>query len=170
MNEWVENTFDNYYSNFSSLTLTQIDKVEQEINATDITQKHKISTYRLDGRDVNTPRIYRKIESKELRLLTIYYYSKDEKKIELVKFEWGKNRNKNQSIKDVVASMNNSEMEETLYKQKFDWISDYLKGKLGEPNDLQTDKNSTEQKWKKNNKIIVLEYSKRDVELTIYSE
>ena len=61
-------------------------------------------------------------------------------------------------------------MEETLYKQKFDWISDYLKGKLGEPNDLQKDKNSTEQKWKKNNKIIVLEYSKRDVELTIYSE
>ena len=87
-----------------------------------------------------------------------------------MKFEWGKNRNKNQSIKDVVASMNNSEMEETLYKQKFDWISDYLKGKLGEPNGLQTDKNSTEQKWKKNNKIIVLEYSKRDVELTIYSE
>ncbi|WP_206743812.1 hypothetical protein, partial [Cochleicola gelatinilyticus] len=170
MNNWVENTFDNYYSNFSSLTLNQIDKVEEEINATDITQKHKISTYRLDGRDVNTPRIYRKIESKELRLLTIYYYSKDEKKIELVKFEWGKNRNKNQSIKDAVASMNNSEMEETLYKQKFDWISDYLKGKLGEPNDLQTDKNSTEQKWKKNNKIIVLEYSKRDVELTIYSE
>lgn len=170
MNEWIKNIFDNYYSNFSTLTLNQIDKVEQEINATDITQKHKISTYRLDGRNVETPRIYRKIESDELRLLTIYYYSKNEKKIELINFEWGENRNKNQNIADVVASMSNKEKEETLYKQKFDWISDYLKGKFGEPNDYKTDKNGTEQKWKKDNKIIVLEYSKRDVELTIYSE
>src|SRR5690606_2293114 len=40
MNEWIENTFENYYSNFSALTLDKIDKIEQDINATDITQKH----------------------------------------------------------------------------------------------------------------------------------
>lgn len=170
MNDWLENTFENYYSNFSALTLDQIGKIEQDINATNITQKHKISTYRLDGRNVETPRIYRKIESDELRLLTIYYYSENEKKIELINFEWGENRNKNQNIADVVASMSNNEKEETLYKQKFDWISNYLKRKLGEPNDYKTNKNGTEQKWKKDKKIIVLEYSKRDVELTIYSE
>jgi len=170
MNEWLENTFDNYYSNFSALTLNQIDKVEQELNATDITQKHKISTYRLDGRNVETPRIYRKIESEKLSLVTMYYYSENDKKIQLVNFEWGKNRNQNQNFEDIVAEMDNEGKEEKLFKQKFDWISDYLKGKLGEPNDYKTDKNGTEQKWKKDNKLIVLEYSKRDVELTIYSE
>ncbi len=170
MNNWLVDIFDNYYSNFSALNLNRIDKIEQDINATDITQKHKISTYRLDGRDVNTPRIYRKIESDELRLLTIYYYSQDEKKIELVKFEWEKNRNKNQSIEDLVTSMSREEKEETLHKQKFDWLSYYLKGKLGEPNSYKSKKNGAEQKWTKDNKIVVLEYSQRDVELTIYSE
>lgn len=169
INDWLENTFIYYYSNFSALTLDQIDKVEQKINATDITQKHKISTYRLDGKDVEIPRIFRKIESEYLRLLTIYYYSTNDKKIELINFEWGENRNKNQSFEDFVASMPNDEKEVTLYKQKFDWISSYLKGKLGEPSSYKTDKNGSEQKWEKDNIIIILEYSKRDVELTIYS-
>jgi len=170
MNEWLENTFEKYYSNFSSLTLEQIDKVEQEINATDITQQHKISTYRLDGRDVETPNIYRKIENENLRLITMYYYSENDKKIQLINFEWVKNRNKNQSIADVVDSMSNKEKEETLYKQKFDWISNYLNGKLGEPSNSKKDKNGAELKWAKEDKIVVLEYSKRDVELTIYSK
>ena len=170
MNDWFENTFENYYSNFGVFTLDQIDKVEQEINATDITQKHKISTYRLDGRNVETPRIYRKIESDKLSLITIYYYSTDNKKIELVNFEWGKNRNKIQDIEDIVAEMANEEKEEKLYKQKFDWISDYLKGKLGEPSSFKTDENGVEKKWEKDDKVIVLEHRKREVELTIYSE
>lgn len=170
MTEWFESTFDFYYSNFNNLHLDQIDKVEQKIDATNITQKHKISTYRLEGRNVEIPRIYRKIESDDLRLLTIYYYSENENKIELINFEWGENRNKNQSIDDVVASMSNNEKEETLYKQKFDWILDYLKGKLGEPSSYKTDKNGTEQKWEKENLIIILDYSKRDVGLTIYKK
>lgn len=170
MNEWLENTFEKYYSNFNSLTLEQIDKVEQAINATDITQKHKISTYRLDGRDVETPRIYRKIENEKLSLITMYYYSENNKKIQLVNFEWGENINNNQSIADAFASMTNDEKTEPIYKQKFDWISNFLKVKLGEPIEYKTDKNGAEQQWKKENKIVVLEYSQRDVELTIYNE
>ncbi|MGY3795815.1 hypothetical protein [uncultured Aquimarina sp.] len=170
MNGWLENTFENYYSNFSALTLDQIDNVEQDVNAIDITQKHKISTYRLDGRNVKTPRIYRKIESDKLRLIVMYYYSENDQKIQLISFEWGKNRNKNQSIEDVVASMSNKEKGETIYKQKFDYISNYLKGKLGEPDSSKSKKYGVEQKWTKDEKIVILEYSQRDVELTIYSE
>tara|TARA_B100000949_G_scaffold235053_1_gene256263 strand:- start:1326 stop:2864 length:1539 start_codon:yes stop_codon:yes gene_type:complete len=169
MNEWLDNTFDMYFSSFISLTLEQIDKVEQEINATDITQKHKISTYRLDGRDVETPRIYRKFENEKLKLITMYYYSEKDKKIQLVNFEWGKNRNKSESIADVVVSMSNKEKGETLYKQKFDWISNHLKRKLGEPKNYKCQKNGAEKKWEKEDVIVVLAYSQRDVELTIYS-
>lgn len=170
MNEWFENTFEMYFSDFGSLTLSQIDKVEQEMKATNLTQKHKISTYRLDGRDVETPRIYRKIENEKLKLITMYYYSGNDKKIQLIKFEWGKNRKQNQNISDVIASMSDEEKKETIYKQKFDWISNCLKEKLGESNDYKTDKNGAKQQWTKGDKIVVLEYSKRDVELTIYNE
>ncbi len=170
MNDWLKSTFENYYSNFSTLTLSQIDKVEQEINATDITQKHKISTYRLEGRNVETPRIYRKIESDDLRLIGMYYYTENDKKIQLINFEWGKNRNKNESIEDAIASMSSKESGETLYKQKFVWISNYLKGKLGKPTSDTIEKNGAEQKWNKDNVTVILEYSSRDVELTIYEE
>lgn len=170
MNDWLKSTFENYYSNFSTLTLSQIDKVEQEINATDITQKHKISTYRLEGRNVETPRIYRKIESDDLRLIGMYYYTENDKKIQLINFEWGKNRNKNESIEDAIASMSSKESGETLYKQKFVWISNYLKGKLGKLTSDTIEKNGAEQKWNKDNVTVILEYSNRDVELTIYEE
>jgi len=100
----------------------------------------------------------------------MYYYSENDKKIQLINFEWVKNRKKNRSIEDVVASMSNKEKEETIYKQKFDYISNYLKGKLGEPDSSKSEKNGVEQKWTKDNKIVILEYSQRDVELTIYSE
>jgi len=76
----------------------------------------------------------------------MYYYSGNDNKIQLVNFEWGKNRNQNQSISEVIASMSNEEKTETIYKQKYDWISNYLKEKLGEPNDHKTDKNGAEQK------------------------
>tara|TARA_R110002033_G_scaffold171104_2_gene216087 strand:- start:4 stop:1539 length:1536 start_codon:yes stop_codon:yes gene_type:complete len=170
MDEWLENTFEAYFLDFGSLTLSEIDKVEQEMSATNLTQKHKISTYRLDGRDLETPRIYRKIQDEKLKLITLYYYSGNDKKIQLIKFEWGKNRKQNQNISDVIASISNEEKTETIYKQKFDWISNYLKEKLGEPTDYKTDKNGAEQQWSKGDKIVILEYSKRDVELTIYNE
>jgi len=170
MNEWFKNTFEKYYLDVNSLTLEQIDNIEKEINATDITQKHKISTYRLDGRDVDTPRIYRKIENEKLSLLTIYYYLENDKKIQLVNFEWGKNRNQNQSISAVISSMSDEENTITIYKQKFDWISNYLIEKLGEPDNFKTDKNGIEQKWSKGDKIVILEYSQRDIKLTIYNE
>ena len=41
--------------------------------------------------------------------------------------------------------MNNETTDVTLYKQKFDWISAYLKSKLGEPNNYKTGKNGAEQ-------------------------
>ena len=168
MNKWLKMTFEYYYSRLGELTLDQIDSVEQEINATDITQKHKISTYRLNGRNVETPRIYRKIESDELRLITMYYYSKDSKKIELINFEWGENRNKNQSVADAIASMSKNKKTDNPYKLKYDWIVNYLKGKLGEPTSYENEKNGAEQKWEKGNVIVILEHSNRKVELTIY--
>ncbi len=167
---WFEKTFEYYYSIFDKLTLDQIDSVEQNINATDITQKHKISTYHLDGRDVETPRIYRKMEDGALKLITMYYYTKDSRKIELINFEWGEYRNKNQSTIDVPALMSEGQKVVTLYKPKYDWISNYLKGKFGEPTSYRSKKSGEEQKWEKGNVTVLLDYSNRYLELIIYKK
>jgi hypothetical protein len=168
INEWFTNAFDMYYSDFSTLNLETIDQFEQEIKATILTQQHKMSTYRLEGKDVETPRIYRKIENEKLRLITMYYYSKNDEKIQLVNFQWGKNRNQKHRISR--ANTSDTEKIAAVYKQKFDWISSYLKEKLGEPTDSKTDKNGVELQWTKGEQLIILEYSQRDVELIIYNK
>ena len=165
MKEWLEKVFDFYYSNFDNLTLEQVDKIEQKLNATNITQRHKISTYLLDGRDVQTPRIFRKLESPELKLNTMYYYTTKEKKIELIQFDWGEHSNQN--IEDAMFSILNDNKIEILYKSKFDWISNYIQGKFGKPNSSVSKENSATQKWEMENVRIELEYNKYEVELTM---
>lgn len=170
MKIWFENTFDFYYSNFNELNLDQIDKVELDLNATELTQRHKISHYLLDGKDVQTPKIFRKIESSEVSLITMYYYATKEKNVELIKFEWGENKNKKRSIDDVVASMSNKSQTETIFKSKFEGISNYLQTKFGKPSSSITDNRSAEQKWIKNGVVIELEYNISSVELRLYKK
>lgn len=166
MREWLENTFDNYYSNFSALTLTQIDKVEQKINATDITQKHKISTYRLDGKNVETPRIYRKTESDSLKLITMYYYEPEFKRIELINWEWGINRS-NQIDRKVFLHLSQEEKAKILYEPKFNWISEFLTAKFGQPTTTKKDGFTITQSWLEEDKEILLKLSTRDTELVL---
>ncbi|TVZ49860.1 hypothetical protein [Olleya sp. Hel_I_94] len=168
LTEWFENTFDFYYSNFNNLHLDKIDKIEQNLNATDLTQSHKISHFLLDGKDVETPRIYRKIESSELSLVTMYYYSRKDKTIELIEFEWEKNKNNN--FEDIINSTSEESKIETLYESKFDWISNYLQNKIGKPTSSISEKSSVEQKWIIDNLTIGLKYNKRKLELRMYKK
>jgi hypothetical protein len=163
--EWFENSIDFYCSNFSNLTLDQIDKVEQEFNATNLTQIHNISHYLLEGKDVQTLRIFRKIQDSELRLLTMYYYTTKEKKIELIEYEWGENKNK--IWKPFIP---NDKKMEILYRSKFDWISNCLQNKFGKPRSSKTKKKWGYTKWEKENIEITLQYDKWNVELTIYKK
>lgn len=166
LNEWLENTFEKYYSNFSELTLNEIDKVEQEINATDITQKHKISTFRLDGKNVETPRIYRKIESDSLKLITMYYYEPEFKSIELINWEWGINRS-NQIDRKAFLHLNQEEKAKILYEPKFNWISEFLTAKFGQPTTIKKEDFTITHIWSKENKEVLLKLSKRDTELIL---
>ena len=166
LNKWLENTFNNYYSNFSELTLKQIDKAEQQINATDITQKHKISTFRLDGKNVETPRIYRKTESDSLKLITMYYYEPEFKRIELINWEWGINRS-NQIDRKVFLHLSQEEKAKILYEPKFNWIYKFLTAKFGQPTTTKKDDFTITQIWLEEDKEILLKLSTRDTELVL---
>ena len=166
LNKWLENTFNNYYLNFSELTLKQIDKVEQQINATDITQKHKISTFRLDGKNIETPRIYRKIESDSLKLITMYYYEPEFKRIELINWEWGINRN-HLIDRKVFLHLSQEEKAKILYEPKFNWISEFLTAKFGQPTTTMKDDFSITQIWLEEDKEVLLKLGTRDTELVL---
>lgn len=168
LKEWFEDIFDMYYSSFENLTLDQIDEIEHKLNATDLTQAHEMKHYLLEGKDIQTPRIFRKIESSEISLVTMYYYTTEQNKVELIEFEWRENRNKNLSIEDIVATMFEEPDTKELYKSKFEWISNYLKDKIGKPSSMITKNNRTEQIWEKEKVIIKLNGSISNVKLTMY--
>ncbi len=168
MKQWFEKYFDYYFSNFNELTLKDVELIEQKEKATDITQNHKISHYLLDGKDIETPRIYRKIENSALQLNTSYYYTTKEQNVELIEFGWG--RTKPTTIEDVIADSLNGDKSKSQYKSKFEWISKYLINKLGTPyNDKKSNKNGI-QEWKIENKIIKLFFNENLVELTMYKK
>ncbi|HEA21750.1 MAG TPA: hypothetical protein ENH87_12650 [Pricia antarctica] len=165
LNEWVEKSLEFFSSNLDNLHISEIDSLEKKIKATDVTQKHKISTYRLEGMDVETPRIYRKIESDTLKLITMYYYGTIEKEIELIHLEWVLN-NKNTSLYESLRSTIKKDKKANPFEPKFICISNYLTAKFGKPSSIKKESNGFEQKWIADKLIIVLDYS-GNVQLTI---
>src|SRR5690606_8198304 len=98
--------------------LKKVDKIEQKEKARDLTQRHKMTIHLLDGKDIETPRIYRKIENERLSLLTMYYYSTQEKTIELIEFQWTRNRNYDRNMDKIEYFSKHEEIEkerEILY-------------------------------------------------------
>ena len=162
MKRWFENVFEYYFENFNKLKIKEIDAQEEKIKATNLTQKHKITHYLLDGKDVETPRIYRKYEGSELKLITSYYYSTKEKNIELIDFEWSENTN-NKSIEELIAKKLGGNK---LMKSKFEQISHYLIKQLGEPNPIDAET----MEWKIKNMVINLSYNRNDTSLMIYKK
>lgn len=154
--KWVEKSFDFYFSNFDNLHLKKVDKIEQKEKARDLTQRHKMTIHLLDGKDIETPRIYRKLENEKLSLLTMYYYSTQEKTIELIKFEWTRNRNYNRSLAPIEYFSRHEEIEkerEILYKERYESLANFLFRKFGNPNMI---KDNGTQIWEINNVVIEL--------------
>ena len=169
MTMWFEETFDTYHSNFSSLSIDHADAVEKKEHATDLTQRHKITHYLLDGKDLETPRIYRKYEGDDLQLITNYYYWKQGGKVELVNFEWNRHNNQLQSF----IEMQEYEAENPRirqYKEKFEQLAGFLKRKLGTPHKVLEESDESEMVWQEGNIITELRYTAYTVEVTIYKK
>ncbi len=168
MKEWFESNFDYYFSNFDKLFLKDIDSIEKKESATNITQTHKISHYLLDGKNIETPRIYRRLENSNLKLITQYYYSANSKSIELIEFGWSKNKPRFMSFDDMNSVGKNDF--KAVYQSKFNWISNFLSNKLGKPiTQTRSDKNASE-KWRIGNKLVELAFNENSVSVKIYKK
>ncbi|QQV04328.1 hypothetical protein [Chryseobacterium sp. FDAARGOS 1104] len=167
--EWVEKTFTYYFNNFDNLYLKDVDSVELKENPRDLTQSHKMSHYLLEGKEIETPRIYRKLENSIFKLNTMYYYDTNDKSVQLIEFEWGKNKNSFENDVDF-SVLESTNKEKSVYEPKFIWLSKFLNSKLGKPNKSNIGNKSGNHEWKIENKVIKLQYNENLCELTMYKK
>lgn len=170
MEEWFEKTFEFYLKNFDNLYLKDIDDLELKVKSTDLTQNHMMTHYLLKGRDIQTPRIYRKIEDASLKLNTMYYYQTSDKSVKLIEFEWGRNNNRFNKIEEAIADSFKEDNYKSFYKSKFVWLSEFLIKKLGKPSKNQKDKTSATQQWSIKDNVVELFYNDNLVQVTLYKK
>ncbi|MDR2237846.1 MAG: hypothetical protein LBE92_17115 [Chryseobacterium sp.] len=164
LQEIVEKAINYYIDNFNHLNLSPIDSIEQSDNATDVTQSHKMTHYLLKCRDVETPRIYRKFETPQIKLLSAYYYTSKEKRIELINLEW-KTKTNFESMEEAIEELKFNPLHS--YKSKFSKLSIFLINKIGEPSKRSVDKDRSRLQWESSTKSIELYYDKDIVKLSI---
>lgn len=170
MMQWFKTSYTNYYQNFKNLTLQEIVATEQKVGSSDLTQRHKITHYLLDGRNIETPRIYRKYEGEHLSLITHYYYSTEGEKIELVSFEWNRHNKQFKSFIDMQRFEEANPDIKNIYKEKYNQLSIFLKQTLGTPARVEESNEEGKMEWQTDDLKILLSYSSYTVELTIYRE
>lgn len=162
MKEWVEKNIEYYLKNFDQLKIKSIDDIEEKVFATNITQKHKMTHYLLDGKDVETPRIYRKLDDNNFKVITSYYYATSNQAVELIQFNFTENRS-NETAEDFLNSVS---MAKTIYKTKYEEILSFISKTYGKPN--RADKENLE--WDIDNKTLLLDYNLNEVQLSIYKK
>lgn len=171
--EQFEKQFQLYYSQLDNLKLGMVESMEKDLSATDLTQRHKMSTS-YTSKNVETPRIYSKIEDSTFVIHTLYYYTKDDKAVHVICFDWKKN-NLNKSFDldhefDFDAQEKIDKINIALFKVKLASIKEYLSQLLGKPVEDKKGPNYTETSWMKDRKIVNLHSNEQSIELNIYSK
>ncbi|WET49658.1 hypothetical protein PYS58_00695 [Chryseobacterium indologenes] len=128
---WTEKNFMDIYTYFNTLSLDQIHRIEQKENALPLAQYGLCEGFP-DVPCDDFPVVYQKIERKYIHLITSYYYSHQNKSLNLIKFEWIPQSYSTLSNKDDI-NVRESLDTQKIFKTKFNWLYAFLKQKLGTP-------------------------------------
>ncbi|MBD3583496.1 hypothetical protein [Flavobacterium selenitireducens] len=165
-----KSSFNYYYANVGSLNIKNADSLEQHFPAIDLTQRHKMGTSHTK-KNVETPRIYRKIEDSTFVVHTLLYYLKETGSVEVISFDWKPNKTKS-LIGDVATQMEfegaQEELNKPIFKARVKEIKHYLTGILGKPNRDVVGTNYTQTNWVKGGKNVELHSNDLSIELSIY--
>lgn len=164
--EWFKKAFDEYFDNIGNMKIAQVDESEKKIKSDDLTQKHHMSTYLKPHLDLETPRIYRKDEDSIFSIYTEYFYTKKEKLVEIVTFNWKDNPMTKKDDFDFRTDLNNPN--NIAFRKKQDWVKKYITSKIGPPCYEKQEALDWEVKWEVNDKVLILEGFRWEVELTMY--
>lgn len=139
---WVEKNFMDFYTHFNTLSINQIDRIEQKENILNLSQYKTCGDTFLESCD---DRVYKKIERKYVHLLTSYHYDPQNKLVNFIEFEWVLQSRATVHEEDdirVLESLNSNK----IFHSKFDWLYSFLKQKLGDP--VTGGADSSYAKWK----------------------
>lgn len=87
--KFLNTILENCHDNFDDLLLSQIDSMESNWGATDLTQRDLINQVKITDKSIiETPRIYKKTVDSRHTILSYYYYSKSDKKVKVICINW----------------------------------------------------------------------------------
>ncbi|MFP3834546.1 hypothetical protein [Chryseobacterium sp. SIMBA_028] len=157
---WTEQNFEYFYSNLNTLSVDQVDRIEQKENALAITPE-KNNDIKESSKE---QRAYKKSERKYLHLLTRYDYAPENKSVEKIQFQWGfpfsthsQDDKKNDS--NELLSLNSK----SIFMKKYNWLFSFLNQKLGTP----VSEEPSYSKWETKTQSVELSYAKNKLILTL---
>ncbi|WP_123867231.1 hypothetical protein [Chryseobacterium joostei] len=157
---WTEKNFEYFYSNFNTLSMDQIDRIEKKENALTITSEKNSNIEELSKEQ----RAYKKSERKYLHLLTRYDYAPDDKSVQKIQFQWGfpfsipSRDNKKKDTNELLLLNSKS-----IFMKKYNWLLSFLNQKLGTP----VSEEPSYSKWETKTQSVELSYSEREATLTL---
>lgn len=157
---WTEKNFEYFYSNFNTLSIDQIDRIEQKENALTITPEKNNDIQELSKEQ----RAYKKSERKYLHLLTRYDYAADDKSVEKIQFQWGfpfsiPSRDNEKKDPNKLLLLNSK----SIFMKKYNWLLSFLEQQLGTP----VSEEPSYAKWETKTQTVELSYSEREATLTL---
>ncbi len=169
--------FDFICLHIGNFSLNQVDSIEQVMNATDLTQSHKISigTHYYPNKNLfklETPRIYKKIEDSTFTVFSNYYYTKNDGSIKVVFIEWSETT---LGINDLFLSPDQNKSKSFSFQNKFDKVATYITNAVGNPQKKKKDSKGENAIWKTQKGLTInLEGSDfdsyRNIRLIVYKE
>ncbi len=160
---WVEKNFMNFYTHFNTLSINEIDRIEQKENILNLSQYKTCGNTFLEGCD---DRVYQKIERKYIHLLTSYHYNPQDKLVNFIDFEWRPQSRMTLNGEDEIntwQSLNTYKIFHTKYR----WLYSFLKQKLGDP--TVGEENGSYAKWEIGKQTIDLSSREYQINLRLYN-
>ncbi|AZA93490.1 Uncharacterised protein [Chryseobacterium nakagawai] len=165
---WVEKNFMDFYTHFNTLSINQINRIEQKENALNLTQLGLYNGFPTVSSD-DFPTVYQKIERKYIHLITSYYYSHQNKLLKLIEFEWIPQSYSALSNEDDIKVRESLDTQK-IFKSKYTWLHAFLKQKLGEPvSETANGPSYMSAKWETGTEVIELSYYSSTT-LTLYKK
>lgn len=172
---WVEKNFMDFYTHFNTLSIQQIDRIEQKENALNLTQ-YAICDDCCDccNESCNEiPRVYQKIERKYIHLITTYFHVPENKSLKFIEFQWKIQSRATIYNKDDFEVWQNLDTHK-IFASKFKWLYTFLKQELGEP----VSKKPAKVLWETETQMVELSYdydnydpnSNSNTKLTLYKK
>ena len=149
--------FDYIFKNLGNVYLHQIDSLELNMGATDVSPHHMISLGtdiypNKKNYDFATFRVYRIIEDSTFTFLPQYYYTKGDSSLKVIFLEWRETDNKRDAFTMTQAEKDNTTY---LFKGKYKNIVNCISQKIGDPINKKVKSNTSEVTWKTPNGLSI---------------